>query len=144
MIEKSDNPFESIISELLEANSSISSTSGNGNNSASSWESDMIRWPHGATTNSGQFEQNFLNRAKEEDEKSKANTIKPYPLDFISDNIVDQYEALNKLKILLKQSLKYPNLGNEDKVILKKEIKNVKRMIDILQEMYYNIEKITL
>jgi len=111
---------------------------------ASSWESNMIRWPVGATSNSGASESNFLNRAKEDEENAKAPKIKPYPLDFIGDNIVDVYTSLINLKNSLKSSIKYPDLSTNDKNIIKREIKKINIMIEHLQKMFYTIDKITL
>lgn len=111
---------------------------------SSSWETNMIRWPIGATTNSGVSEKNFLNRAKEEEEKAKAPSIKPYPLDFVNDSIVKVYEELIKLKKSLVSSVKYPDLTSQEKIIIKKEIKKINLIVDKIKEMYYNIEKITL
>lgn len=111
---------------------------------ATSWETNMIRWPVGATTNSGASERNFLNQAKDHEERSKAPPIKPYPLDFINDSIVDIYTDLQKLKRTLKSAIKYPDLTSAEKQLIKKEIKNVSSMVEKLKEMYYNIDKITL
>lgn len=111
---------------------------------ASSWETDMIRWPIGATSNSGSSESNFMANAKVEEEKARAARIKPYPLDFINDTIVDNYTNLCKLKKALKESIRYPNLSTDDIRILKKEIKTTALMIEKLKEMFYNIDKITL
>ena len=111
---------------------------------ASSWDSNMVRWPIGASSNSGSCENNFLNAAKMDEEKGRAGKIKPYPLDFINDLIVTNYTNLCSLKKTLIESLKYPDLSNADIVILKKEIKNVSIMIAYMQKMYYNVDKITL
>ncbi len=111
---------------------------------AVSWETNMIRWPIGATTNSGASEDNFLNMAKMDEEAAKAPKIKPYPLDVVTDLIVTNYTNLTRLKKTLIEALKYPNLSNTDKIILKKEIKKLKKVIAFTKQMYYNIEKIVL
>ena len=136
---KTNNPFEKILNEFMASDHSYTS-----DRNASSWESNMIRWPHGATTNSGTHEKNFLNRAKDDEEKAVAPTIKPYPLDFINDSISNLYEEMIRLKATMKESLKYPDLGREDIKILQKEMKNIQTMIDNLQDMFYNIDKISL
>ncbi len=136
--DKDKNPFEKVLNEFFTGNSYTQPRT------ASSWETNMIRWPHGATTNSGTYEKNFFNRAKEEEEAAKAPAVKPYPLDFINDNICSIYEDLKKLKRSLQQSIKYPDIGTDDVRRLQGEIKNVKKMIDMLEEMFYNIEKISL
>lgn len=133
-----NNPFEKVLNEFFATNSFANPRN------ASSWESNMIRWPHGATTNSGTYERNFYNRAKEEEELAKAPAVKPYPLDFINDNITGIYDQLMKLKRSLQQAIKYPDIGTEDVKRLQSEIKKVTLMIDNLQEMFYNIEKISL
>lgn len=136
---KINNPFEKVLTEFMASSNSFTS-----DRNASSWESDMIRWPHGATTNSGTAEKNFLNRAKQEEEASKAPVLKPYPLEFINDIITNLYEEMTKLKSTIKEAMKYPELGREDIKVLQTELKNIKKMIDNLQDMFYNIEKITL
>jgi hypothetical protein len=138
MSQNHNNPFEKVLKEFQGTNSWANPRN------ASSWESNMIRWPHGATTNSGTYERNFFNRAKEEEEAAKAPAIKPYPLDFINDNITSIYEDLKKLKRSLQQSIKYPGIAKEDRKKLQKEIKKVNEMVDNLEGMYYNIEKISL
>jgi hypothetical protein len=111
---------------------------------ASSWETNMVRWPIGASSNSGSSERNFINRAKEDEEKAKAPKIKPYPLDFINDSIVKNYEELIKTKRLLLETLKYPSISSAEKTVLKKEIKVINVIIDRVKKMYYNIDKISL
>lgn len=113
-------------------------------NLASSWETNMIRWPHGATTNSGTFENNFFNRAKEDEENSKAPERFPYPLDFVVDDMVKTYENLHRLKSNLISTLKYPNLKQSEKNVLKKQIKMLNLMIEKIKEMSTQIEKIRL
>jgi len=135
---KNNNPFEKVLNEFFATNSFSNPKN------ASSWESNMIRWPHGATTNSGTFENNFMNMARMEDEASKAPPIKPFPLDFINDDLVKIYTDLVSLRTKLKQTLKFPNIGGQDKKTLQKEIENTTKMIDFIQEMFYNIENISL
>lgn len=135
MDEKKKKPIEQVLKELFSFTQA---------RTASSWESDMIRWPIGASSNSGSSEQNFLNNAKVENEKARAPKVKPYPLDFINDTIVDNYTNLCKLKHIMLEALKYPDLGQDDIVILKKQIKTIKAMIDNLKDVFYNVEKITL
>ena len=113
-------------------------------NLASSWETNMIRWPHGATTNSGSFENNFFRKAKEDEENSKAPSRFPYPLDFVIENMVVTYENLYKLKSSLLAALKYPNLKNSERDILKSEIKVIRLMMKRLKKMSLQIEKIKL
>ena len=128
-------PVEQILKELLSFSQS---------RSPASWESNMIRWPLGASSNSGSSESNFLNNAKVEDEKAKAPKIKPYPLNFINDNITDIFLKLCELKKTLIQAIKYPGLSKSDTLILKKEVKNIVQVIDLFKKMYYNIEKVSL
>ena len=81
-------------------------------NLASSWETNMIRWPHGATTNSGTFEKNFFNRAKEEEENAlnhQYDTIShepllgsDYPTSSYSDLVTGDKHTANFLKELSK------------------------------------------
>lgn len=138
MNQEPNNPFEKIVNEFFATNSFANPRN------ASSWETNMIRWPHGATTNSGTYEKNFYNRAKEEEENAKGKPIKPWPLDFIGDNIIKTYENLITLKNTLKASLRYPDMSNSQKQIIKNEIQKINEVIDIIKEMFYNIEKITL
>ena len=135
MDKTSKNPIEQVLKD------SFSYTTAR---NASSWDSNMVRWPIGASSNSGACEDNFLNAAKMEEEKGKATKIKPYPLDFINDLIVTNYTNLASLKKTLVESLKYPDMSNADIAILKKEIKNVSIMIAYMQKMYYNVDKIAL
>jgi hypothetical protein len=135
MENKKNKSIEEILNELYSFTTPRTS---------SSWETNMIRWPVGATTNSGVSEKNFLNRAKEEEQNAKAKPIKPYPLEFVNDYIVKSYTNLIDLKKMLISSVKYPDLSSQEKTILKKEIKKINFMVEKLKEMYYNIEKITL
>lgn len=79
-----------------------------------------------------------------EEYQTKAPKIKPYPLDRIDDLLLNLYDLLLKIKRIILNSKNYINLNKYEKIILKKSLKNIKKMIKMIENIKKDIDLIKL
>lgn len=78
------------------------------------------------------------------EEEGMAPKVLPFPLDRVTDEIVNCYESYVKVKSILMQTLRYAILNDAEKKAIRKHLKLVNNILAATKKMSEEIEQITL
>ncbi len=84
------------------------------------------------------------NRIKEEEKNAQAPKVLPFPLDRSTTQLANIYLEMYSLKTTFINTIKNGLLTNSERNLLRKQIKELEKMIKTIRIMSYNVEQITI
>jgi len=108
------------------------------------WDPREGRSPFNVMTGMGYLEDMLKGLPRKEEEKAKAPKVLPFPLDRITEQLAKAYEELLKCRSVLIVSLRTALLNKEERVLLRKDIKQVEECLKTVKKMSFDVEKMYL
>jgi hypothetical protein len=108
------------------------------------WDPTQGRSPYNVITGMGYLEDILKGMPRREEEKAKAPKVLPFPLDRITDQLVVVYTELMKCRATLLMSVRTALLNDEEKDVLRKDIKQIDLCLKTIKNMSGNVEQMYL
>lgn len=105
------------------------------------WDPTRGTAPFNVMSGTGYIENMLTGRANEEERLQKSERVLPFPLDRIIDQLVTNFETLSKTKVTLILSKQSALLSDEEKVLLKKDIKKVEYCMEVIKDISKDVER---
>jgi len=105
------------------------------------WDPTRGTAPFNVMSGTGYIEDMLKGFANEEERRQKSDRVLPFPLDRIVDQLVTNFIELTKTRQTLITSYKTALLSDEEKALLKADVKKITKCMDTIKEISKDIEK---
>lgn len=108
------------------------------------WDPTEGRSPFKVMSGIGEFDNVQQGMIKKSERDAQAPKIMPFPLDRITDQLVDVYEHLMIARQTLTTTIRTALLNNQEKAVLRLNVKKIDRCVKWIKEVSADVERIHL